>query len=317
MPTIRQLEYLVTVADRGSFTRAAAELHVSQPSLSNQIAVLEREIGTALLDRLPRTVRLTPAGRALIPHARDALSGTRRTVEVARRAVGLEEGELDVAAVYSATLGLLPVPLRRWREAHPGVRIRLREYRHGDELTAAVRNGEADVAIGPTPPTWSGDLIDLGDEELVIVLAGDDPLAGRRGPVELSELAGRAWVHFAPGHGLADLLDGACAAAGFSPQVALRTEQTATAPLLAAAGMGPTLVPASIVPYRFDGLVVATSPPTRRPMGVYHRANSDPLAAALARSIAADVELMPEHVAVRLGRSESGEVRGVSDGTGA
>ena len=67
MPTLRQLEYLVAVAELGSFTRAAAALHVSQPTLSSQIAVLEREVGGSLLDRLPRTVRLTPAGRALIP----------------------------------------------------------------------------------------------------------------------------------------------------------------------------------------------------------------------------------------------------------
>jgi DNA-binding transcriptional LysR family regulator len=162
-----------------------------------------------------------------------------------------------------------------------------------------MRNGEADVAIGPTPSDWSGDVVDLGDEELVIVLAGDDPLAGQ-GPVPLSLLADRAWVHFAPGHGLGQLLDEACSKAGFSPKIALRTEQTATAPLLAAAGLGPSLVPASIISDGFDGSVVATSPPTRRPMAVYLRSNGDPLTLAFSRSIAAEVELMPAHVAARL-----------------
>ena len=300
MTTLRQLEYLVTVAELGSFTRAAAELHVSQPTLSSQIAVLEREVGGPLLDRLPRTVRLTPAGRALIPHARAALTEARRTLSAARRAVGLEGGELSVAAVHSATLGLLPAPLRRWRRAHPGVRLELREFRHGDELATAMRNGEADVAIGPTPSDWSGDVVELGDEELVIVLAGDDPLSGWRGPVELSVLADRAWVHFAPGHGLGELLDEACTKAGFSPKVALRAEQTASAPLLAAAGLGPTLVPASIISESFDGVIFATSPPTRRPLAVYHRPNGDPLTVAFSRSIANEVELMPTHVATRL-----------------
>lgn len=302
MPTLRQLEYLVAVADLGSFTRAAAQLHVSQPTLSSQIAVLEREVGGSLLDRLPRTVRLTPAGRALIPHARTALTEARRTLAAARQTVGLEGGELDVAAVHSATLGLLPTPLRRWRQAHPDVRLRLHEYRHGDELTAAMRNGEADVAIGPTPADWSGDLESLGDEELVIVLASDDPLAGRRGPLELSLLADRAWVQYVPGHGLAELLDAACAKAGFSPKVALRAEQTASAPLLAAAGLGPTLVPASIIANGFVGVIFATSPPTRRPLAVYHRPNADPLTVAFSRSIVAEIDLLPAHVVALLER---------------
>jgi DNA-binding transcriptional LysR family regulator len=304
MPTLRQLEYLVTVADLGSFTRAAAELHVSQPTLSSQIAVLEREIGGSLLDRLPRAVRLTPAGRALIPHARGALAEARRTLAAARQAIGLEVGELNVAAVHSATLGLLPVPLRRWRHAHPRVQLRLREFSHGDDMAAAMRRGEADVAIGPTPPGWPGDIADLGDEELVIVLAGDDPLAGRRGPLDLSLLADRAWVHFAPGHGLAELLDEACAKAGFSPEIALRVEQTASAPLLAAAGLGPTLVPASIISDNFDGSVFATSPPTRRPLAVYHHSNGDPLTVAFSRALTTEVELMPVHVAMRLQQPE-------------
>ena len=83
-----------------------------------------------------------------------------------------------------------------------------------------MRNGEADVAIGPTPDDWSGDLRSLGDEELLIVLANDDPLAGWQGPLKLTFLADRAWVHFAPEHGLAELLDKACAEAEVRPKVA-------------------------------------------------------------------------------------------------
>ena len=247
MPTLRQLEYLVTVADLGSFTRAAAELHVSQPTLSSQIAVLEREVGGSLLDRLPRTVRLTPAGRALIPHAESGAD--RGTADPDRGPADGRAGRWRARCGCGA-LGdaRTPAGSAATLAAGPsGGTTRLHEYRHGDELTAAMRNGEADVAIGPTPDDWSGDLVSLGDEELLIVLASDDPLAGWRGPLELTLLADRAWVHFAPGHGLAELLDKACAKAGFSPKVALRAEQTASAPLLAAAGLGPTLVPASII----------------------------------------------------------------------
>jgi DNA-binding transcriptional LysR family regulator len=305
MPTLRQLEYLVTVAELGSFTRAAAVLHVSQPSLSSQILVLEREVGGSLLERLPRSVRLTPAGRALVPHARAALKEARRSMIVARQNIGLESGELDVATVYSATLGLLPAPLRHFRLTHPGIELRLREYRHGDDLARAMRAGDADVAVGPTPLEWVGNLTDLGHEELVIVVASNDPLAQSRGPIDLSVLADRAWVHFAPGHGLADLLDDACASAGFRPRIALRTEQTASAPLLAAAGLGPTMVPASMIPEKFDGLIIATSPPTRRSVAIYSRLGADPATLALSQLFAAEIEVMPTHVATRLHQTPS------------
>src|SRR5688572_22645662 len=132
--TLRQFEYLVTVVDEGSFTRAAELLHVTQPALSHQIRALERTVGAQLLDRLPRAVRLTPAGRAWLPHARAALADAERALTAARRAAGLECGELRVATLYSLTLGVLPPVLRRWRAEHPDVRIRLFEHRHADEL---------------------------------------------------------------------------------------------------------------------------------------------------------------------------------------
>jgi len=300
MATLRQFEYLVKVAELGSFTAAADELSASQPSLSSQIAVLEREVGGRLLERLPRAVRLTPAGRAMIPHAIAALAEARRAFSAARQATGIESGELDIATVHSATLGLLPSPLRLWHESHPGIKVRLHEYRHGDDLVAAMRRGEADVAIGPTPSDWTGHVADLGEEELVIVVAANDPLAHWQGPLELSRLAKRRWVHFAAGHGLGELLDAACAEAGFIPLVALRVEQTASAPLLAAAGLGPTLVPASIIPETFDGRIFATSPATKRTIAIYHRSDSDPLTVAFSRSLANEIELMPGHVRNRL-----------------
>lgn len=296
MPTFRQLEYLVMVAELGSFTRAAEELHVSQPALSSQIAVLEREIGARLFDRLSRTVHLTPAGRIMFPYAKASLAEAQRGMSATRQTAGLEIGELHVATVHSATLGLLPRPLRLWRQARPKIQLRLHEFRHGDELQAAMSRGEADVAIGPTPSNWYGPLTNLGSEELVIAVSNDDPLAERRGPLELDRLAERSWVHFAPGHGLAEVLDNACSKAGFSPQVALRVEQTASAPLLAASGLGPTLVPASIIPENFEGRIFATSPATIRTMAVYSRPNGDVLTNAFHDFVAAKIELMPAHV---------------------
>ncbi|MFD5462867.1 LysR substrate-binding domain-containing protein [Kitasatospora sp. NPDC127059] len=311
-PTLRQLEYLVTVVDTGSFTRAAEQLHVTQPALSHQVRALEAALGGPLLERLPRSVRLTPTGRAVLPHARAALAEADRLQAVARRAAGLDAGELEVAAVYSISLGILPPVLRAWRRLHPGVRIRLREYPHADRLQEAMAAGRADLAIGPAPEGWEGPIRELGVEEFTVVLPADDPLAdgaladdplageaagddlrvGRpTGSVALGELADRAWVHYAPDNGLADLLDQACARAGFRPRAAVRAEQTSAAPLLAAAGLGPALVPADIIPPRFDGILLRPDPPIRRTLTAYTRTRPDPLTVAFAELLA---ELLAE-----------------------
>ncbi|WP_051732883.1 LysR family transcriptional regulator [Kitasatospora phosalacinea] len=257
MATLRQLEYLVTVVDTGSFTRAAERLHVTQPALSHQVRALEASLGGPLLERLPRAVRLTPLGRAVLPHARATLADAGRLHAAARRAAGLEEGELEVATVHSVALGLLPPVLRAWRARYPGVPVRLREYPHARLLRDAAAAGRADLAVGPSPDGWDGPVRELGVEEFALVLPPDDPLAGAPdGALPLAALADRDWVHYAPGHGLAEVLDAACARAGFLPRAAVRTEQTSAAPVLAAAGLGPALVPATVLPPALDAAVL-------------------------------------------------------------
>ncbi|TDD45613.1 LysR family transcriptional regulator [Kribbella antibiotica] len=279
MMTLRQLEYLVTVVDTGSFTKAAELLHVTQPALSHQIRALERSAGSPLLERLPRNIRLTPAGRAMIPHARAALADATRAQCAARQVAGLEVGELQIATLYSITLGVLPTALRRWRQSYPEVGIRLFEHRHTDELVTAMYAGQADLAIGPEPTDWPGTLHPLGSEDFVVVLASDDP-AAVGDTVDLADLASRSWVHYATSHGLSDVLDSACAQAGFEPLIAVRTEQTAAAPALAAAGLGPALVPANILSPSFDGHILRPEPPVTRQLTAYTRGVPDPLATA-------------------------------------
>ncbi|WP_410571518.1 LysR family transcriptional regulator [Amycolatopsis sp. cmx-4-61] len=293
MTSLRQLEYLVTVVDTGSFTRAAEQLHVTQPALSHQMRALERSLGGPLLERLPRAVRLTPMGRAMLPHARAALADAERARCAARLASGTTAGELQVATVYSVSLGVLPPALRVWRRARPEVDVRLIEFRHADELREAMAAGEADVALGPRPGDWAGPVRELGVEEFVVVLpadgAGEDDGTGE---VDLSTLADCAWVHYAPGNGLAELVDATCAAAGFRPRPAVRTEQTAAAPILAAAGLGPALVPANVLPVRFDGRVLRPSVPVRRTLAAYTRADPDPLTRAF-------IDTLVEHASVQ------------------
>lgn len=244
-------------------------------------------------------MRLTPLGRAVLPHARAALAEAERLHTAARRAAGLDEGELEVAVVYSVSLGILPPVLREWRQRRPGVRIRLREYPHTDLLRAAMAAGRADLAIGPEPADWPGPIRELGVEEFALVLPADDPLASSPADrLPLAALADRAWVHYAPGNGLADLLDQVCAQAGFRPRTAVRAEQTSAVPLLAAAGLGPALVPATIVPPDFDGVARWPEPPVRRPLTAYTRTRPDPLTAAFVGLLA---DLLAAHAAAGRG----------------
>jgi DNA-binding transcriptional LysR family regulator len=280
MTSLRQLEYLVTIVDQGSFTRAAELLHVTQPALSHQLRALERSVGGPLLERLPRSVRLTPMGRAMLPHARAALADAERARCAARRASGLERGELEIATVYSVSIGVLPPALRAWRRSHPDVHIRLFEHRHADDLREAMAAGQADLAVGPAPADWAGTVRELGVEEFVVAVAADDPVGTDAGEVDLAMLADRDWVHYAPGNGLSELLDRVCASAGFQPRAAVRTEQTAAAPVLAAAGLGPALVPENLVPSGFDGRLLRPKPALQRMLTTYTRGDADRLTSA-------------------------------------
>jgi DNA-binding transcriptional LysR family regulator len=302
MATLRQLEYLVTIVEEGTFTRAAERLHVTQPGLSHQFQALEREAGGLLLERLPRTVRLTPAGRAMLPHARAALAEAARATTAARRAAGAAAGEMDLATLYTISAGILPAALQIWRSRHPGVRVRLFEHRHSHEMAAAMAAGQADIAIGPPPEDWEGPVRHIGTEEFVIITQPGDPAEqGQTGCVRLSDLASREWVHYTPESGLAHFLDEACAAAGFRPRIAVRTELGMSAANYAAAGLGPALVPAEIIPPHFPGLLLLPDPPVRRPLAAYTRTGPDPIAAAFIDILASEAPITPAHIRRRLG----------------
>src|SRR5882757_6834414 len=194
--SLRQLEYFVAVVDEGSFTRAAEVLHVTQPGLSHQIQALERELGGPLLERLPRKVRLTPAGRTTLPHARASLAHAQRASSAARRASGVETGELHVGTLYSISTGILPGALRTWRRSYPELQVHLVEFRHTDDLIAAMEAGQADVAVGPTPIGWDGPSREIGVEEFVIAAAPDAAVPCDPPRVRMADLADREWVHY-------------------------------------------------------------------------------------------------------------------------
>lgn len=179
---LRQLKYFLAVADHGSFTRAAEALFVSQPALSQQIAVLERELGTPVFDRLSRRVELTSAGRVLREHAELIV----RAAENARSAVddvrGAVRGELVIASIQTASMPFLVSAIARFRARYDGVVVRVREAR-AHEVVESVRSGAADLGVTYlTDDMPELEVEPLYREELVLVVPPSHPLAVRRLP---------------------------------------------------------------------------------------------------------------------------------------
>ncbi|WP_030244587.1 LysR family transcriptional regulator [Streptomyces sp. NRRL S-350] len=156
---LRQLRYFVTVAQHGSFTRAAQSLHLTQPGVSSQIRQLERELGHRLLDRSGRTVRLTPAGEAVLPHARAALASAEAARRTAQDFDGLRRGHVRLGIVAGAALTPpsgpdafpgLATTLAVFRHEHPGIDFSLTEDTTTGML-AALRDGRLDLAVVGLP----------------------------------------------------------------------------------------------------------------------------------------------------------------------
>ncbi|MFD5432291.1 LysR family transcriptional regulator [Kitasatospora sp. NPDC127067] len=171
---LRQLQYFVTVAQHGSFTRAARLLHLTQPGVSSQIRQLERELGHPLLDRSGRTVRLTPVGEAVLPHARAALASAAAARLAAQEFGGLRRGHVRLGMVAGAALtppselGTFPglaTTLAAFRQEHPGIDFSLTEDTT-TRMLSALRDGRLDLAVVGLPTPGNGREGDDGGSSL-------------------------------------------------------------------------------------------------------------------------------------------------------
>ncbi|WEV24825.1 LysR family transcriptional regulator [Streptomyces sp. 71268] len=315
--SLRQMEYLVAVVEEGSFTRAAETLNVTQSALSHQVKALEREVGGPLLERLPRGVRLTPMGRAFLPHAELAVRSAGQARRAARAAAGAADGELHIASVHAVAMGVLPETFARWRRAHPGMRLTLREYASAGELADHMDRGVADLAVGHRPTHWQGPVEPVGSEEIVIAVAADDPLA-RRDSVRLAELADRPWVRCAlePIVAGRPAMDAICERAGFTPRNAVHTEHTSTAVRMARAGAGVVAAPAHVIAGIQGCVGLRVDPPIRRELVVFSRAEL----VGAARAFVAELRrTLPAATAsgAPAGVADAPRARGASDPTAA
>ncbi|MEU8901080.1 LysR family transcriptional regulator [Nocardia sp. NPDC048505] len=278
--SLRQFEYALAVAEAGSVTAAAELLHVAQPSMSQQIRGLERELGVALFARTPTGLVPTVVGRAFLREAEIAVNASRRARATARAGGAELEGELVVAAQLGFGARQLPGVLGTLRRRFPRLEVTVFEEANSAELERLCRKGVLDLALMAACERGPADAHHLGYEEFVVVLGAGHPLlAGDT--VELAALAGESWVRFDRDSALDGVLTGVLRDHALTHATAARVSQTATAVRWAAHGLGVALVPASAVPSGDEHLARPVVPPVSQPVVAVLRQDAGPAETAL------------------------------------
>jgi DNA-binding transcriptional LysR family regulator len=267
---LHQLQYFITVAEHAHFTRAAAALHVAQPSVSQQIRKLETELGADLFHRLKRRVSLTEAGEALLPWARRIVS----SVDAARIDVqelsNLQRGHISIGATPSIGTHLLPTAVAAFHEKYPGITFELREA--GSRLlSAALEAGELDLALLILPVAQSAiDTEMLIDEPILAAVPPNHSLADRSS-LKIADLCEEAFVLYRDGYDLREVTLAACQAAGFQPRVSLDGGEMDSVLRFVNAGLGVALVPAMAFGPGLPPGVPIHEPVLTRSIGIAYR----------------------------------------------
>ncbi len=257
---LRQLRYFAAVAQRRHFTAAAQEIGVAQPALSQQVRLLERELGVTLFDRSGRRVRLTPAGEALLVRAERILAEVANAKTELAEYAGVLRGRVIVGTLPSLAEQQLPRLVAAFHARHPGLELVLREERTA-RLLELLGTGEVDLALlhqsalAHPDPAHPITLEPLFTEELVAAVGLDYPLAGR-GVLPFAALRDEPFILTKSGSVIRDTILAACRDAGFTPRIAFESGAAATVRALAAAGLGVTVLPRSEV--QSGGVALAT-----------------------------------------------------------
>ena len=246
MLDVRRMRVLREVALRGSFSAAADSLSFTQSAISQQIAALEREAGTVLVERSARGVRLTEAGEALVRHTEAILGRLAEAEAEIEDIAGLRGGRLRLAAFESAAATVMPLAIARFSKAHPAVELSM-TLMEPEASLPAMRMGDIDLAItfgGGAPEDRESDgfeHVHLLEDPMYLVLAADHPLARKRG-VRLADLAGEAWIGGPADCECNRLMSGACVRAGFAPRIAFETDDYTAVQGFVAAGVGVSII---------------------------------------------------------------------------
>lgn len=278
----QQLLYFVAVAETRHFTRAAEQVHVSQPSLSQQVRALEKELGAELFSRARGNIALTDAGEALLPLARRILADADTARIEVQELAQLRRGRIRLGATPSVCTGLLPEVLRAFHDRHPGIQLLLEEGGSHD-LVRELARGALDLALVVLPlpsPSPALTTVELLREDLVVVSSPDAPGLGTS--VRVADLQGERLVMFRHGYDLRELTVAACRAAGFEPDFAVEGGEMDAVLGFVQAGLGVAVVPRMVAERAGRGLRMTplARPSLHRTIALAHRSDVAPPRAA-------------------------------------
>jgi LysR family hydrogen peroxide-inducible transcriptional activator len=245
--SLRQLQYVVAVADRKSFRRAAEACRVAAPSLSSQVADLEAALGVRLFERDRRRVAVTAAGAAVVARARELLASADALADAARSLADPFGGTLRIGVIPTVGSYLLPVVAPKLRAAFPRLVVAWVEEKT-PLLLERLAQGEVDGAVVALDGEVAGlPRVVLGDDPFVFAAAAGHRLAASDRPIAASELEGERVLLLDDGHCFRDQALALCARAG-AEEAAFRATSLATLVQMAAAGLGVTLLPSLALP---------------------------------------------------------------------
>ncbi|NGO69717.1 LysR family transcriptional regulator [Streptomyces boncukensis] len=279
---LQQLRYFAAVADTRHFTRAAQREHVAQPSLSQQIIALERELGAELFHRARGHISLTDAGEALLPLARRILADTETAQREVQEVAKLQRGRVRLGATPSLCASLVPGVLRAFHDSYPGVDLVVHEDGSQD-LVRVLAAGELDLALIITPLSGQAPALatsELLREELVVVSAPDaaPPVRGTR--VRVADLRERPLAMFRRGYDLREFTESACREAGFEPVFAVEGGEMDAVLAFVRAGLGVAVVPRMVADRSGLRATRFVAPGLHRTISVAHRGDVSPPRAA-------------------------------------
>jgi DNA-binding transcriptional LysR family regulator len=271
---LKQLRVLQAVGETGSFSAAADRLDYTQPAVSKIVATLERQLGTTLVDRGIRPIRLTEAGTALAERAAAAFEQIAAGEVEVEAIANLSAGSLRVGTFSSAGAAIVVNALRAFRKSHPDVDFSITEIGMPSALTRSLRRGDLDLGVSFDYP----EIGDTFDDDLALVRLLDDPFdvvvprghrLEREQTIDFADLGGENWLlgDFGADSPSFRMIDRRCRDAGFDPNVAYRINDCQMAQALVAAGEGIALLPRIMLQARNPGVAIrplATDPPMRR-----------------------------------------------------
>jgi DNA-binding transcriptional LysR family regulator len=307
MLDVRRMRVLREVAARGSFSAAADALSYTQSAVSQQIAALEREAATKLVERSARGVRLTDAGRALVEHADVILARLADAEHELEAIAGLRAGRLRLCSFPSAGATIMPPAIARYRDRHPGVELSL-DLAEPDDGVAKLKSGEVDIAMTITASglcSYHGvEELHVLDDPMYVALPAGHPHAHKRN-LRLSELSEEAWMLGSTGTCPdTSIFLRSCGAAGFEPRVAFESNDYLAIQGFVAAGMGVSFIPdLALVSLRDDIVIrsLGARPPMRRIM-----------ATTLADSFCSPAKQAMLDILVEVGQEHSGGRRALA-----